>query len=244
MLGLCAGLYILNWCDEMRMNDYSKQSLCDIAFLYIKKKILSGNLKSGDKLIESDLSLELGISRAPVREALRELNVHGFIAFSPRKGNRGLEMTQEEILEVFEIRISLELQILRILVEQKMLSENDFAELSALTGKMLESEHQNIPEDERIYRLNSLDIAFHRYLWNASGSKRRAQYLEDLFFQLLIAMNKDVVSLGTFEEKAREHALITDALRSGNLKKVNGQFQDHLKEYVAAFFTGIKNGVS
>ena len=89
-----------------------------------------------------------------------------------------------------------------------------------------------------------MDIAFHRYLWNASGSKRRAQYLEDLFFQLLIAMNKDVVSLGTFEEKAREHALITDALRSGNLKKVNGQFQDHLKEYVAAFFTGIKNGVS
>ena len=222
----------------MNKNDYTKQSLCDIAILYVKEKILSGTLKSGDKLIESDISLELGISRAPVREALRELNVHGFITFSPRKGNSVLELTQDEILEVFEIRISLELQILRILVEQKMLSENDFAGLSALTDRMLDSEHQDIPEDERIYRLNNLDVAFHSYLWNASGSKRRAQYLEDLFYQLLIAMNKDAVSLGTFEEKAREHALITDALRSGDLEKVNMQFQNHLKEYIVAFFTG------
>lgn len=226
----------------MQMKDYPKQSLCDIAVLYVKKKILSGKLKSGDKLIESDISLDLGISRAPVREALRELNVHGFVVFSPRKGNRVLDMTQAEILEVFEIRISLELQILRILVEQKMLSEKSFADLSALTDKMLESERQNIPEDERIYRLNDLDVSFHRYLWNASGSKRRAQYLEDLFYQLLIAMNKDVVSLGTFEEKAREHALITNALKSGDLKAVNRQFRNHLKEYVSAFFTGAADG--
>lgn len=215
-------------------NTYAKHSLVDVAVLYIKDKILSGELKSGDKLIESDISADLEISRAPLREALRELNAQGLISFSPRKGNQVLEMAPREVLEVFEIRTSLEQDILRIIVEGQMLSSDDFTNLSDMTEEMASGECMNEPSPQRLYRLNHLDISFHSYLWNASRSTRRAQFLEGLFYQLLISMNKDVVTLGSFEEKAREHASIIEALRSGDLEKVLQVFGSHLREYVEA----------
>ena len=218
----------------MQMNNYSKHSLNEVAVLYIKDKILSGQLKSGDKLVETDISAELQISRAPVREAMRELNVHGLVTFSPRKGNYVLEMTHEEIMEIFEIRISLELQILRTLVEKKMLTEADFENLFLLTDRMMEGEQRDMPDSEKVYNLNHLDISFHSYLWRASGSMRRAQFLEGLFYQLLIAMNKDVVTLGTFEVKAREHKGIIEALKNGDLQRVMDEFHNHQRQYVAA----------
>lgn len=224
----------------MQMNTYSKNSLNEVAVLYIKDKILSGQLKSGDKLVETDISAELQISRTPVREAMRELNVHGFVTFSPRKGNYVLEMTHEEIMEIFEIRISLELQILRTLVEKKMLTESDFEYLALITDRMLEGEQKDAPDPEKVYSLNHLDISFHSYLWKASGSMRRAQFLEGLFYQLLIAMNKDVVSLGTFEVKAREHKRIIETLRAGDLQCVFDEFHNHLREYVVAILPNVE----
>ncbi|WP_156023789.1 GntR family transcriptional regulator, partial [Sporomusa ovata] len=63
------------------MPEYEKKSLSDIVVSYVKNRILSGTLKSGDKLIEADISNELNTSRAPVREAMRILNEQGIISF-------------------------------------------------------------------------------------------------------------------------------------------------------------------
>ena len=95
------------------MPRYEKQSLSDMVVSYVKNRILSGTLKGGDRLIETDISNHFNISRAPVREAMRILNEQGLITFSPRKGNHVIEMDPAEIMEVFEIRTSLETQILR-----------------------------------------------------------------------------------------------------------------------------------
>lgn len=218
----------------IKAENYSKQNLNEIVVCYIKDKILSGELQSGDKLIETDISNELQISRAPLREALRELNALGIITFSPRRGNQVLSLTRAEVKEVFEIRTSIELQVLNILVTKRLLSEKDYEYLTLLTEEMMKSENVKLERREWIYLLNSLDIAFHRYLWRQSGSTRRAHYLESLFFQLLITMNKDTVSLGTFCEKAAEHARIIAALKSNNLERVCVEFTNHLREYMIA----------
>lgn len=60
---------------------YEKKSLSDMVVLYIKNRILEGSLKSGDKLIEADISAALNTSRAPVREAMRILNEQGIVSF-------------------------------------------------------------------------------------------------------------------------------------------------------------------
>lgn len=97
------------------MITYSKANLSEIVVSYVKNKILTGELKSGDRLVETDMSEELQISRAPIREALRELNMRGILTFSPKKGSQILEMGYEDIMEVFSIRIPLEMQTLTII---------------------------------------------------------------------------------------------------------------------------------
>lgn len=141
-------------------------------------------------------------------------------------------MSQEELTEVFELRIGLEVRILEKLVTDRMLDAEDFRNLDSLTQEMLDGERICKKEEERIYMLNTMDIGFHRYLWNASGSYRRGQILEGLFYQLLIAMNQDTYSLGTFEEKAVEHMRIVAALKKNDLPRVLNEFREHLKVYM------------
>ena len=222
----------------MYSGDYAKQSLNEVTIAYIKDRVLSGELKSGDKIVESDVSEALGISRAPVREGLRELNTAGLLTYFPRRGSYVLEMSLEELQETFEIRISLELQVLNMLVRNRVLDEGDFARLDALNGKLASFDGRELEQREKLYNLNHLDISFHRYLWRASRSFKRYQLLDDLFFQLLIAMNRDVVTLGTFVEKAREHERITTALRRRSYEEVFDAFQEHLREYLTAIIPG------
>lgn len=220
------------------LQEYEKKSLSEVAVAYIKDKILSGAFKSGDKLIESDISGELGVSRAPVREAMRQLNVEGMVVFLPRRGNYVLDMTLEETLEVFEIRTALEKQILEMLITRKLLGEKDIANLRGIVEDMRKYEDKPVDQHEMLYRLNSMDIAFHRYLWSASGSFRRPQILEKLFYELVIVMNRHKVTFGTFKEKAQEHTRIVQALEEQNLEKTLREFENHMGEYIRAIKAG------
>ena len=72
------------------------------------ERILKGELQPGDRLLELRLAEELGTSQAPVREALRELQSLGFVEYEPYKGTRVRRVTEEEIAEIFPVRIALE----------------------------------------------------------------------------------------------------------------------------------------
>ena len=216
---------------------YMKQSLSEMAVVYIKNKILSGEFKSGDKLIESDISKSLGISRAPVREAMRELNIQGMIVFSPRKGNYVLATSLKEIMEVFDIRISLEVKMLELIVEGNLLSGQDFDFLYDLTEKMRILSDVDLEQHEKIYQLNICDLKFHNYLWDASKSLVRKKIIEGLFFQLLIAMNQDLITLGTFQEKSAEHLRIIEALEKKDVESAITHFRVHLDNYMQAAYT-------
>ncbi len=217
------------------MITYSKANLSEIVVSYIKNKILTGELKSGDRLVETDVSEELQISRAPIREALRELNMRGILTFFPKKGSQILEMDYEDIAEVFSIRIPLEMQILTIIFEKSLLQEQDLDYLETLNNDMIKSDRDNVIDDkEKNFIFNSNDLAFHEFFWKKSKSFRRAEILENQYFQLLIAMNKDISTLGIKIEKFDEHKLIIDACRSGSLDKTLHAFQNHMDSYLKA----------
>ena len=145
-----------------------------------------------------------------------------------------MDMCSDELLEIFDIRISLEVKVLELLVRKKLLGREDFTRLRDLVGKMRSHSQLELEPHERIYQLNSLDLEFHSYLWTASKSLRRGKIMESLFFQILIAMNRSPESLGSFDEKAAEHERIVDALQKGDLELVISQFKAHLDTYVRA----------
>lgn len=213
---------------------YSKANLSEIVVTYIKNKILAGELKSGDKLIETDISEELQISRAPVREGFRELNMQGILFFSPRKGSQILDMTIEDVTEIFSIRIPLEMQVLTIIFENHLLSEEDLTYLERLNQDMLDQDGSSLSEQEKIYALNTNDLYFHEFFWKKSGSFRRAHILENQFFQLITAMNQDITTLGSTKEKYEEHKKIIESCRSGSLENALEHFNNHMDSYLKA----------
>jgi DNA-binding GntR family transcriptional regulator len=162
------------------------------------------------------------------------LNEQGLITFSPRKGNHVIEMDPAEIMEVFEIRTSLETQILRKILRNQMIKEEDFQQLTEIALEMKDGENRCRNEEDKVFLLNTLDISFHKYLWQLSGSVRRAQILESLFYQLLIAMNEDLSSLGILEKKSEEHLAFVEVLRKNELPLVVRSFHNHIQNYVKA----------
>src|SRR6056297_804513 len=82
--------------------------LGNIVYESLKESILNGSLKPGEKLMESRIAEDLGVSRTPVREAIRKLEKEKYVKMIPRKGAYVEDLTMEDILEVLEIRIVLE----------------------------------------------------------------------------------------------------------------------------------------
>ncbi|WP_434512885.1 GntR family transcriptional regulator [Desulfitobacterium sp. AusDCA] len=214
---------------------YSKANLSEIVVSYVKNKILTGELKSGDRLVETDISEELEISRAPIREALRELNMRGILSFSPKKGSQILNLDYKDIEEIFSIRIPLEMQVLTLIFEKSLLQEQDLNYLETLNHEMIRADNEiAIDLREKNYIFNTCDLAFHSFFWKKSKSFRRAEILENQYFQLLTAMNRDISALGSVMEKYDEHKKIIDACRTGLLDHVLAAFQAHMDLYLKA----------
>lgn len=213
---------------------YSKVNLSDLVVNHVKNRILAGDLKSGDRLVETEISEELQISRAPIREAIRELNIQGILSFSPRKGSQILDLTYDDIKELFSIRIPLEKQVYEIIFENALLETQDLDYLESLNHEMLKMDREITDQREKIYMLNSRDLQFHKFFWNKSKSFRRANILESQFFQLLIAMNQDISTLGSIEDKFKEHQGIIEACRKGRLEETLAAFDKHMESYLTA----------
>ena len=86
----------------------SDRSLTEVVSEQIRGRILAGSLKPGERLVEDRLSAELGVSRVPVREALRGLSVEGLVTLLPRRGATVVEVTPESVAELVEVRALLE----------------------------------------------------------------------------------------------------------------------------------------
>ena len=91
---------------ELQMNEYLP--LRDVVFQTLRQAILRGELKPGERLMEIHLAQKLGVSRTPVREAIRKLELEGLVLMIPRKGAVVAEITVTDLEDVLEVRMALE----------------------------------------------------------------------------------------------------------------------------------------
>jgi len=147
--------------------------LGNIVYDSLKESILNGSLKPGERLMESKIADDLGVSRTPVREAIRKLEKEKYVKMVPRKGAYVEDLTKEDILEVIEIRVVL---------------EGLAAELAAknITEEMKEKMKENIKKfniaSEKIDRkeLIVLDENFHKLIYFASGNSKLNEIVREL----------------------------------------------------------------
>ncbi|MCL2579974.1 MAG: GntR family transcriptional regulator [Oscillospiraceae bacterium] len=205
-----------------------RENLSTMVEEYIKDNILRGVYKGGDHLLETDIAETLGISRGPVREAIKAVEQTGIITVEPRRGAYVTTFDRESINEVFEIRLLIETSILEDLITQNKLEAPDFDDLDRIVEEMVEIAGGQSDPDEALLAINKKDIEFHQYIWRKSRSKRKEKILDDYFFQLRIAMLHDTKMTQDLMKTATDHYAILQCLRAGDIKNCKQSLIDHI----------------
>ena len=216
--------------------NYQRDNLCSVVVDYIKEMILSGVYKTGEHVLEADVALKLGISRAPVREGLKELEKVGIVTVLPRKGTYITKFTLEDIKEVFDIRLLLENNILEILINENKMTDQDFSALENIVHEMVKIANSMENELDKAIHINMKDMEFHKFLWQKSGSNRRVEILSSIFFQLRMAMLYDTNKTGNLFVTATDHYEIIKHLRNKDLENCKRALREHIISYKEGIF--------
>jgi len=180
--------------------------LREIVFESIREAIINGTLKQGERLMETQLAEELGVSRTPVREAIRKLELEGLVAMLPRKGAYVAGIMPKDAADILEIRAALEGLAAKLAAER--ITDEEIEELADDTAKIEESINKGDVEKAVEY-----DNKFHGSLVGASRNTRLASMVSNLqeqvqrFRIMLTSTSKNVML-----KSLNDHKRIVEAL--------------------------------
>lgn len=177
--------------------------------------------KSGDKLVESSLAKDLGVSQTSVREALRSLIAMGFLESEPFKGITVRSLTPQDLWEVYTVRAALESLAAGLAAERITGAEID--SLRSICKKMVRAGEQgDIPKRAR------RNIEFHQTIIRASGNKLILRLFENLQFGSYSLMTGSLSTMDPVEMASRHEKLI-EALKSGDPVKAGDAMREHIE---------------
>lgn len=189
----------------------------------IKDAILAGDIKPGDQIVESRIAQQLGSGIPLVREALIELEHHGFVQKIPYKGTMVTKLGPKEIREIFQLRV--ELEALALEWAHENITPTDIKELQALIGKMTKS-----AKELNLDQFYASDLEFHRMLWNLAGNSYLTETLERVvvplfaFFVMKTKREKE-----SYIESAAMHAKIVEGLAVKSAPELRELMKDSLR---------------
>lgn len=160
---------------QLQMNEYLP--LRDVVFETLRQAILRGELKPGERLMEIHLAQKLGVSRTPVREAIRKLELEGLVRMIPRKGAVVAEITVSDLEDVLEVRMALEELAVKLACR-------------SITGEQLSEMRRLSEEFKKTLKGNDVgacaqaDMKFHEAIYDATGNGRLVQILNNLREQM------------------------------------------------------------
>ncbi|MDT8861003.1 GntR family transcriptional regulator [Alkalihalobacillus sp. MEB130] len=188
--------------DKVNLRIDDRDTLHNKVVSVLRKAILKGDFKPGSRLVQSDLADSLGVSRMPVREALRKLEIEGLVTLEPHRGAIVNSIQIDDILEIYELRSQLE----KMAVEQsvKLLNEEDLIELSSLVDDMEETDSVDV--------FVEANINFHRLLIHRCPWKRLTTFIETLWNGF--AQETPQVISGQMQKSNKEHREILEAVKN------------------------------
>ncbi len=184
--------------------------------------ILSGELQPGERLVESSLARRLGVSQAPVREAIRDLILLGFLDTEPYKGTSVRSFSPNELQEVFQVRAALESLAARLAALQ--ITDDDIDALETLLTQMIEAARRQ-DKDE----MPRLDNAFHETILKISGNETLYRLWQNLRFGFwtLVTFRLERFDM---EFLAVRHREVLDALITRDPEKTSEAMRRHIED--------------
>lgn len=213
---------------EVNMDEYLP--LRDVVFKTLRQAILKGELEPGERLMEIQLAERLGVSRTPIREAIRKLELEGLVLMIPRKGAEVAKISEKSLRDVLEVRRSLE----------ELAAELACQRMDAEALKDLEDAQKafiQAVESGETMTMAEADEHFHDVIYMGTGNTRLVQILNNLREQMYRYRLEYLKDTHSHEKLDGEHQAIFENIRNGDKEAVCtmvGQHIDNQKEAILA----------
>lgn len=188
---------------EVTMNEYLP--LRDVVFNTLRRAILRGELKPGERLMEIQLANKLGVSRTPIREAIRKLELEGLVLMIPRKGAEVAEITEKNLRDVLEVRCALEELAVQLACDR--INQEKIHELHAAAARF-----EQMFDSDDITSIAQADEAFHDVIFQATDNERLIQLLNNLREQMYRYRIEYLKKKECYPQLIAEHEAIMQAI--------------------------------
>lgn len=200
----------------------SYRPLRDVVSETLREAIVSGVLKPGERLMEIQLAEELGVSRTPVRESIRKLELEGFVVMVPRRGTYVADLSIKDINEVFEIRTALDVLAAGLAAER--ITEDELEQLERLLVQIGDCVDQGDME-----KIIDLDGQFHDILYKASRNDRLVGIISNLREQFTRFRSISMKYPGRIVRTVEEHRQLVEAIGSRNSDLAQQIAREHME---------------
>lgn len=213
--------------EDLKLNMNAYLPLRDVVFNTLREAILKGDLKPGERLMELQLASQLGVSRTPIREAIRMLEQEGLAVTMPRKGAEVAKMTLKGMEDVLEIRAALDElasqlaceRMTELQMERLQVRKVDF-EKSLVTGN--------------VKAIAEADVNFHDVIYEATGNPKLVNMLNNLREQIYRYRVEYLKDEKNYPTLIKEHEAIYQALINRNKEEARVSIGEHVENQAIA----------
>lgn len=219
--------------DNLQVNMDEFLPLRDVVFNTLRQAILTGELKPGERLMEIHLANRLGVSRTPIREAIRKLELEGLVTMIPRRGAEVSQITEKSMNDVLEVRRALDALCAELACDR--ISEEELEEL----GKACTAFEQAVKTKD-IKKVAQADVALHDIIVRATGNRRLIQLVNNLSEQMYRYRFEYIKDFGQHERLIEEHRIIYDSIVRKDKETASKEARIHIDNQEKAIIRQIR----
>lgn len=216
---------------NVTMNEYLP--LRDVVFNTLRQAILRGELKPGERLMEIQLANKLGVSRTPIREAIRKLELEGLVLMIPRKGAEVADITEKSLKDVLEVRRALEELSVKLTCDR--ITKEEIKELEQAAENF-----KKTLKSKDITEIAEADVRFHDVIYTATKNQKLIQLLNNLHEQMYRYRIEYLKDEEVYPKLLKEHKEIIERISKGEKEAAARMVCEHIDNQVNAVMDVIR----
>lgn len=209
--------------------------LRDVVFNSLREGILTGELKPGERLMEIHLANRLGVSRTPIREAIRMLELEGLVTMIPRRGAEVANISRQDLEDVLEVRRALDVLAVTLACERITDEEVDKLEIAA-------KEFEQFTKEKDATTIADADVRFHDIILMASRNNRLIQMVNNLAERIYRYRLEYIKDSSTHSRLIEEHTAILSAVKSRDIVAAKKVVELHIDNQEKKIIDNLNEG--
>ena len=213
---------------NLKVNENEYLPLRDVVFNTLRQAILRGEVKPGERLMEIQLANKLGVSRTPICEAIRKLELEGLVIMIPRKGAEVADITEKSLRDVLEVRKALEELAVQLACEK--ITQEELEELE----KAGENFKKVLKKSKDITEVAEADVRFHDVIYMATDNQKLIHLLNKLREQMYRYRVEYLKNPDVHEQLIQEHEEIVYHIKRREKVEATAVTCQHIDNQVSA----------